>query len=159
MDASGRDAGPSSRCSESSQSRCSIRNLARIMVCCYSYAYVVAWLVFCYVTMSFCLHRYICSEVYVKDFPIWLPGTILKVQGPLSYHVTLQDGHVLCRHVNHIYRLNLSPLHWMTLTCSQMMKLPNQLRLMSVESYSSPLHTSEPSYRSIRFLPLNCVDT
>lgn len=89
------------------------------MVCCYSYAYVVAWLVFCYVTMSFCLCRYISSEVYVKDFPIWLPGTILKVKGPLSYHVTLQDSHVLRRHVNHIYRLNLSPLHWMMLTCSQ----------------------------------------
>lgn len=43
--------------------------------------------------------------VYIKDFPSgssWLPGTILKAQGPLSYHVTLEDGRVVRRHVDHV---------------------------------------------------------
>ena len=35
------------------------------------------------------------ETVFVKDFPTWLPGTILKAQGPLSYHATLKDGQVV----------------------------------------------------------------
>ena len=42
--------------------------------------------------------------VYTKDFtttPItWIPGKVAKLTGPLSYLVTLQDGHVVCRHVD-----------------------------------------------------------
>ena len=45
------------------------------------------------------------NSVFVKDFPIgknWLAGTISAVKGPLSYHVTLTDGRVVRRHVDHV---------------------------------------------------------
>ena len=44
--------------------------------------------------------------VFVKDFPsgkTWLPGSVSEVRGvPLSYYVTLLDGRVVRRHVDHI---------------------------------------------------------
>ena len=45
------------------------------------------------------------NPVFVKDFPIgknWLAGTVSAVKGPLSYHVTLTDGRVVRRHVDHV---------------------------------------------------------
>ena len=39
--------------------------------------------------------------MYVKDFPNgkdWLPGEVVKIQGPLSYHVQLTDGRTVRRH-------------------------------------------------------------
>ena len=41
--------------------------------------------------------------MYVKDFPnakSWLPGKIIEVRGPLSYHVELNDGRIVRRHVD-----------------------------------------------------------
>ena len=40
--------------------------------------------------------------VYVKDFSTltWIPGKITKVTGPLSYHVEVDRGRVLHRHVD-----------------------------------------------------------
>ena len=42
--------------------------------------------------------------VYTKDFSssplMWIPGTIVRITGPLSYHVELCDGRVIRRHVN-----------------------------------------------------------
>lgn len=42
--------------------------------------------------------------VYVKDFSSpknsWIPGTVTKVTGPLSYHVKVQSGNVVRRHVD-----------------------------------------------------------
>ena len=42
--------------------------------------------------------------IYTKGFSstplIWIPGTVAKVTGPLSYHIELGDGHVVCRHVD-----------------------------------------------------------
>ena len=43
--------------------------------------------------------------VFVKDFPSgkkWLSGSVSEVRGPLSYYVTLLDGRVVRRHVDHI---------------------------------------------------------
>ena len=44
------------------------------------------------------------DPVYTKDFsssPLtWIPGTIAKVTGPLSYWIKLGNGHVVRRHVN-----------------------------------------------------------
>ena len=43
--------------------------------------------------------------VFIKDFPSgkqWLPGSVSEVKGPLSYCVTLSDGRVVRRHVDHI---------------------------------------------------------
>ena len=45
------------------------------------------------------------DAVFVKDFPTgknWLSGSVTEVRGPLSYHVTLSDGRVVRRHVEHI---------------------------------------------------------
>ena len=45
------------------------------------------------------------DPVYVKDFPdqkAWIPGTIVAVKGPLSYHVELNDGQVVRRHIDAI---------------------------------------------------------
>ena len=45
------------------------------------------------------------DRVSVKNFPTgdnWLQGTIVKVSGPLSFQVKLQDGRIVRRHVDHI---------------------------------------------------------
>ena len=45
------------------------------------------------------------DKVSIKNFQArdsWLPGTIVKVSGPLSFHVELQDGRIIRRHVDHI---------------------------------------------------------
>ena len=43
------------------------------------------------------------DQVYVQDFttrkPKWIPGTVVKVTGPLSYRIKLQDGTIVRRHV------------------------------------------------------------
>ena len=42
--------------------------------------------------------------VYTRDFsassPTWIPGTVVKVTGPLLYHIKLLDGGVVRRHVD-----------------------------------------------------------
>ena len=47
--------------------------------------------------------------VYTKDFSstplIWIPGTVAKVTGPLSYHIELGDGRVVRRHVDAVHTL------------------------------------------------------
>ena len=35
----------------------------------------------------------------------WISGVIEKQNGPLSYYVKLQDGHMVCRHSDHILQL------------------------------------------------------
>ena len=43
--------------------------------------------------------------MFVKHFPsgkTWLSGSVSEVRGPLSYYVTLLDGRVVRRHVDHI---------------------------------------------------------
>ena len=44
------------------------------------------------------------DPVYVKDFSTpnnaWIPGKVVKVTGPLSYHVEVQPGKVVRRHVD-----------------------------------------------------------
>ena len=53
--------------------------------------------------------------VYTKDFSttplIWIPGTVAKVTGPLSYHIELGDGRVVRRHVDtvHVWWDNADP--------------------------------------------------
>ena len=45
------------------------------------------------------------DQVFVKEFPSgkdWLDGTITEVKGPLTYNITLSDGRVVRRHVDHI---------------------------------------------------------
>ena len=45
------------------------------------------------------------NSVYVHNLtqgPRWLPGVITAVRGPLSYTVTLTDGRVVRRHVDHV---------------------------------------------------------
>ena len=32
----------------------------------------------------------------------WVPGIISKVQGPVSFLISLDDGRVVCRHVDHV---------------------------------------------------------
>ena len=43
--------------------------------------------------------------MFVQDFPsgkTWLPGSIATVDGPQSFHVTLEDGCTVCRHVDYV---------------------------------------------------------
>ena len=43
--------------------------------------------------------------VLAKNFrsgPKWMPGVIVEVLGPLSYHVKLTDGRILKRHADHL---------------------------------------------------------
>lgn len=45
------------------------------------------------------------EAVLVKNFlhrNSWLPGTVLKQSGPISYQVKLQDGKTIERHVDHL---------------------------------------------------------
>lgn len=46
------------------------------------------------------------DEVYIRDFPEnrkWIPGTIEKVCGPLTYLIKLSDGCSVRRHIDHIH--------------------------------------------------------
>ena len=51
---------------------------------------------------------WISDKVYVENFPSknprWIPGTIVKVTGPLSYEVELANGAHVRRHVDNIRR-------------------------------------------------------
>ena len=41
----------------------------------------------------------------MKNFaagPVWLPGTIQEVRGPVTFQVALDDGRVVRRHVDHV---------------------------------------------------------
>ena len=45
------------------------------------------------------------DTVFVKDFPSgkqWLTGTVSDVKGPLTYLVTLSDGRIVRRHIDHL---------------------------------------------------------
>ena len=45
------------------------------------------------------------DPVFIRNFtrgPPWLPGTVLKTQGPRTFGIKLTDGRVWRRHVNHI---------------------------------------------------------
>ena len=47
------------------------------------------------------------DAVYVQDLPsrsTWLPGTVVKTQGPLTYDIELEDGRIVTRHVDNIHR-------------------------------------------------------
>ena len=50
-------------------------------------------------------HFTIGDTVFVHDFLTgkkWLPGTVTQVRGPPSFLVTLDDGRVMRRHIDHI---------------------------------------------------------
>ena len=45
------------------------------------------------------------DQVFVEEFPSgkdWLKGTVTEVKGPLTYNITLPNGRVVHRHVDHI---------------------------------------------------------
>ena len=47
------------------------------------------------------------DAVYVQDLPsrsTWLPGTVVKIRGPLTYDIELEDGRIVMRHVDNIRR-------------------------------------------------------
>ena len=55
------------------------------------------------------------DSVYVRDFTVrplkWIPGTVVKVTGPLSYHIQLLSGETVRRHVDamHPWRTTVEP--------------------------------------------------
>lgn len=45
------------------------------------------------------------DPVFVREFPTgkhWLPGSIVSADGPQSFHVLLEDGRTVRRHVDHV---------------------------------------------------------
>ena len=47
------------------------------------------------------------DTVYVQDLPsrsTWLPGTVVKIRGPLTYDIELEDGRIVMRHVDNLRR-------------------------------------------------------
>jgi transcription initiation factor TFIID subunit TAF12 len=51
------------------------------------------------------------DPVYVRNMAqgaTWLPGTIVEVRGPVSYTVSLEDGRLVRRHVDHLRSRELS---------------------------------------------------
>ena len=47
------------------------------------------------------------DAVYVQDLPsrsTWLPGTVVKIRGPLTYDIELGDGRIVTRHVDNLRR-------------------------------------------------------
>ena len=53
------------------------------------------------------------DPVYIHDFTQgapWLPGAIVEVCGPVSYTVSLEDGRVMRRHVDHLSSRELSDM-------------------------------------------------
>ncbi len=61
------------------------------------------------------------SLVMVKDFrhsKQWIPGTIVKKLGPLTYHVDVGNGQILKRHVDHLTLRQESSVEDITITAS-----------------------------------------
>ena len=61
------------------------------------------------------------DPVYIRNFkgtPLWLPAVVDQCRGPVSYSVTLQNGTVVKRHVDHIKGRQAST-----------MKLLNQMKI------------------------------
>ena len=61
--------------------------------------------------------------VQIRDFNTgngWIPGTISKTNGPLSFNVKLQDGRIVCQHTDHILSRSTppanSPSDWMSMS-------------------------------------------
>ena len=54
------------------------------------------------------------DNVYVENFarrnPRWIPGKIVKITGPLSYEIQLQNGALVKRHVDHVRKREVQPL-------------------------------------------------
>ena len=49
--------------------------------------------------------------VFVREFPsgsTWLPDTLVRMRGPLSCEVKLEDGCIKCHHVDHLQQLCVS---------------------------------------------------
>ena len=47
------------------------------------------------------------DAVYIQDLPsrsTWLPGTVVKIRGPLTYDMELEDGRIVTRHVDNLRR-------------------------------------------------------
>ena len=46
------------------------------------------------------------AKVYAKNLttntPKWITGIVTKITGPLLYVIQLEDGRIVCRHVNHV---------------------------------------------------------
>lgn len=45
------------------------------------------------------------DNVFVRNFQtgdVWLPGTIIKASGPLSFQIKLEDGRMVRRHIDHL---------------------------------------------------------
>ena len=45
------------------------------------------------------------NTVYVQDLPsrsTWLPGTVVRIRGPLTYDIELEDGRIVTRHVDNL---------------------------------------------------------
>ena len=52
------------------------------------------------------------EKVYVKDLPegkTWLPGTISKKDGKVTYHILLDDGRIVRRHIDHVRKQICEP--------------------------------------------------
>ena len=50
-------------------------------------------------------HFQVGDAVYARKFPsndAWIPGTIIKARGPLSYMIESETGQIVCRHVDHL---------------------------------------------------------
>ena len=51
--------------------------------------------------------------MYARNFkgvpPFWLPGSISKITGPLSYEIQLQSGGTVNRHVDGVRRRDAEP--------------------------------------------------
>ena len=53
---------------------------------------------------SFSLGDQLFAENFSGTPPRWLPDTIVRVMGPLSYQVQLKTGSTVCRHVDSVHR-------------------------------------------------------
>ena len=50
-------------------------------------------------------HFKVGDKLYAKDFSgkgKWIPVSVIKVTGPISYKLKTQSGHFICRHLDHL---------------------------------------------------------
>ena len=84
---------------------------------------------------SFRVGDTVYAEIFTGSSPKWLPGTIVKVTGPLSYHVELESGHTVHRHVGSI-RVRHANTH--------QNRCDNVNPLYLPDTSTSPVHQSVP---------------
>ena len=102
------------------------------------------------------------DKVFVNNsqgFPIWSEGIVTEIIGPLSFKIKLNDGSVICCHVDHILIRNLPPQQHISVEVDDSFMCPHHQSTSTFPNRTAETASQQPPVlrRStcVRH-PLNC---